>query len=131
MNFILRCLGIILEIIFYGLIFSLVVFMCSCSSLQPEGGKAASLNQTKKELVDIIKDGDNLTPTQKVIIKHAIAELDDAKNQSAKIEKLQSQVIKTAEKAGAGKLIYYIMYFVVFLVGSFLIFKVLKKFSLF
>lgn len=130
MNFIFRCIGIILEILFYGLIVSVILFFVSCSSVQTGGGMKASYQQTEKEIQDILKD-DNLTPAQKIVLKHAVADLKDAQAAQKQQARLQDQIIKASEKAGAGKLIYYIMYFVVFLVIAFMGFKILKKFSLF
>lgn len=130
MNFIFRCIGIILEILFYGLIVSVILFFVSCSSVQTGGETKASYQQTEKEIQDILKD-DNLTPAQKIVLKHAAADLKDAQSAAKQQSKLQDQVIKASEKAGAGKLVYNIMYFVVFLVAAYLGFKILKKFSLF
>lgn len=131
MNFILRCLGIILEALLYVAIVGIIVFMCSCSSIQPGGNKTASYQQTVTEIDDIIKHGDNLTPAQKIVLKHAAADLKDAQTAGKQSAKLQEKLIAASEKAGAGKLIYYIMYFVVFLVAAFMGFKILKKFSIF
>ena len=130
MNFIFRCIGIILEILFYGIIVSVILFFVSCSSVQTGGEMKASYQQTEKEIQDILKD-DNLTPAQKIVLKHAAADLKDAQAAQKQQARLQDQIIKASEKAGAGKLIYNIMYFVAFLVAAFLGFKILKKFSLF
>ena len=130
MYFIFRCIGILLEILFYVMIVSIIVFFVSCSSVPiSDSGKTASYEQTKTEIDDIIKHGDNLTPAQKIVLKHAAANLKDAQVTQKQQTKLQEQIIKASEKAGAGKLVYYIMYFVAFLVASFLGFKILKKFS--
>lgn len=130
--FILRCIGIILEILFYGLIVSIILFFVSCSSVQTGGGdmKTASYQQTAKEIQEALKHGDNLTPTQKIILAHAAADLKDAQTQSQQAAKLQDKLIKASEKAGAGKLIYYIMYFVGFLVLSFAGLKIMKRFGI-
>lgn len=129
--FLWRCLGIILEILFYGLIVSIIVFMVSCSSVQTGGDiKCQSYEQTGKEIQDILKDGDNLTPAQKIVLKHAAAELKDAQTQGKQNAELQNKLIKASEKAGAGKLIYYIMYFVGFLIFAFFGFKIMKRFGI-
>lgn len=129
---IIRFIGLFLQALIFTLLVSLIVMPVSCSSLKPiDGMKTASIEQTKKELEDIIKHGDNLTPAQKIVLKHAAADLKDAQSAAKQQSKLQDQVIKASEKAGAGKLVYNIMYFVVFLVAAYLGFKILKKFSLF
>lgn len=129
---IIRFIGLFLQALIFTLLVSLIVMPVSCSSLKPiDGMKTASIEQTKKELEDIIKHGDNLTPAQKIVLQHAAADLKDAQATQKQAVKLQEQVIKASEKAGAGKLIYYIMYFVVFLVAAFLGFKIMRKFSLF
>ena len=125
--FIWRCLGIILEILFYGLIVSIIVFMVSCSSVQTGGEKKASYQQTEKEIQDILKDGDNLTPAQKIVLKHAAAELKDAQTQGKQNAELQNKLIKASEKAGAGKMVYAIGGFVVFIISAFVGMKILKR----
>ena len=129
--FILRCIGIILEILFYVTIVSVILFFVSCSSIQTGGDmKTASYQQTAKEIQEALKDGDNLTPAQKIILAHAAADLKDAQTQSQQAAKLQDKLIIASEKAGAGKLIYYIMYFVGFLVLSFVGLKIMKRFGI-
>ena len=120
MKFILKCVGILLEIIFYVAVVAVIVFMISCSSVQTLGNGGIytkglnSYSGTIDELKDILKH-DQLTDKQKVIVNHAIDNLKDAKKQNTKTEKLQEQLIKSSEKAGAGKLIYNIMYFVAYI----------------
>lgn len=122
----------IIQFLFACVIAFGIVSLLSCSSIQTGGEtKAASYHQSYTEIQDILKHSDNLTPEQKVILKHAAADLKDAQTQSKQIAKLQTQIVKSSEKAGAGKLIYNIMYFVAFLVAAFLGFKIMKKFSIF
>lgn len=121
-------------------IISVIIAVClvsifSCSSVQTSGGGVCtkglnSYSGTIDELKDILKH-DPLTDKQKVIVNHAIDNLKDAKKQNTKTEKLQEQLIKSSEKAGAGKLVYNIMYFVIFLIVAFAGFKIMKKFSFF
>lgn len=94
------------------------------------GEKTASLQESEKELTDTLKD-DNLTPVQKVIIKHAISDLKQAQATEKKAGELEKKVIASAEKAGAGKLTYTIIYFVVFLIVAYVVVKIGKKFGLF
>lgn len=128
-HFIFRCLGILLEILFYCLIVSVIVFFVSCSSVQNIGEKSASYIESSKELDSIINN-ENITPVQKIILKHASEELKQAEAQNKQVTKLHEKLVASSEKAGAGKLVYYIMYFVVFLVATFLGFKILKKFGI-
>ena len=121
-------------------IISVIIAVClvsifSCSSVQTSGGGVCtkglnSYSGTIDELKDILKH-DPLTDKQKVIVNHAIDNLKDAKKQNTKTEKLQEQLVKSSEKAGAGKLVYNIMYFVIFLIVAFAGFKIMKKFSFF
>ena len=114
------------------ILFAIMIFFVSCSSVPITGDtKCQSYEQTGKEIQDIIKNGDNLKPEQILVLKHAAAELKDAQKQGKQVSELQNKLIKSSEKAGAGKLVYNIMYFVAFLVGAFLVFKILKKFSIF
>lgn len=129
-RFIYTIIDIILKIIISGLVLAALLFITSCSTVQP-GEKTASYQQTVTEIDDIIKHGDNLTPVQKIVLKHAAADLKDAQAAGKQTAKLQEKLISASEKAGAGKLIYYIMYFVAFLVAAFMGFKILKKFSIF
>lgn len=130
-RFLWRCLGIFLEILFYIIVVGIIVFMVSCSSVPITGdNKCQSYKQTGKEIQDIIKNGDNLKPEQILVLKHAAAELKDAQKQGKQIAELQNKLIKSSEKAGAGKLVYYIMYFVVFLVAAFIGLKVMKRFGI-
>ena len=131
-HFILRCAGILLEILFYVLIVSIIVSVVSCSSIsvQPGGNeKTASYHQTEKEIQNILKGGGNLTPAQKIVLQHAAADLKDAEVQSRQQAKLQEKLISASEKAGAGKLVYYIMYFAAFLIAAFVGLKILRKFG--
>ena len=119
----------IIQLTFAVLLTMFLLSIFGCTSIQ-NAGNVASYQQTEEELINI-SDDDNLTPAQKIIIKHAAADLKDAQAQGKQTAKLREQVIKASEKAGAGKLVYNIMYFVAFLVAAFLGFKILKKFSLF
>jgi t-SNARE complex subunit (syntaxin) len=94
------------------------------------GEKTASFIESEKELTDTLKD-DNLTAVQKIIIKHAISDLKQAQATEKKAVELEKKVVASAEKAGAGKLIYTIIYFVAFLIVAFIGFKIMRKFSFF
>ena len=108
--FILKCIGIILEILFYAAIVGIIVFFVSCSSIPiTDTGKTASYIQTGKEIEEIIKHGDNLTPAQKIVLQHAAADLKDAQAMQKQQVKLQEKLISASEKAGAGKLVYWLI----------------------
>ena len=126
--FILRCIGIILEILFYATVVSIIVFFVSCSSVQPGSGdmKTASYQQTAKEIQEALEHGDNLTPAQKIILAHAAADLKDAQTQSQQAAKLQDKLITASEKAGAGKMIYALGGFIIFLIVIYIGNKALK-----
>lgn len=136
MKKIIYCIKSVLFILLQSVIAILIAWamltLLSCSSVPITGGeKCASYQQTDKEINDILKHGDNLTQAQRIVLQHASADLKDAQKQNKQTASLQTQLIKSSEKAGAGKLIYNIMYFAAFLVAAFLGFKLMKKFSLF
>lgn len=112
------------------LILFAIVLQLSCSSVQTIKS-ADSIELTRNEIEDILKHDENLTPAQKIVLKHAVADLKDAQTQSKQAVKLQDKVIESSEKAGAGKLVYNIMYFIIFLIIAFAGFKIMKKFSFF
>lgn len=123
--FILRCVGIILEVLFYAAIVSIIVFFVSCSSVQKTAYKnTAGYQQTEKEIQDILKHGDNLSPAQKIVLQHAAADLKDAQAVNKKAVQLQEKLITASEKAGAGKLIYWILYTVIGGMALFLFTKI-------
>lgn len=130
--FIFRCIGIILEILFYATVVSIIVFFVSCSSVQPGSGdmKTASYQQTAKEIQEALEHGDNLTPAQKIILAHAAADLKDAQTQSKQTAKLQDKLITASEKSGAGKFAYWILYVVLGGMILFLFNKIKRIFGL-
>lgn len=128
---IIRFIGLFLQALIFTLLVSLIVMPVSCSSLKPiDGMKTASIEQTKKELEDIIKHGDNLTPAQKIVLQHAAADLKDAQAARKQQAKLQEQVIKASEKAGAGKMVYAIGGFIIFLIVMYIGNRALAIFKL-
>ena len=82
-------------------------------------------NLSAKELEDMSK-ADNLTPEQKVILKHAAVNLQQAEKESKEIEKLQKQIVSESKLAGAGRMIYTIIGAAVFAVLAMFVFKFLK-----
>lgn len=113
-----------------------VIFICifsaffytGCSTLQKNN--IPESKQTVSEIDDIIKH-DKLTDKQKVILQHAKTELQSAQQTASKNEELQNELIKESKLAGAGKMVYTVIYFVAFLIVAFIGFKILKKFGIF
>lgn len=87
--------------------------------------KTTSGNLSAKELEDMSK-ADNLTPEQKVILKHAAVNLQQAEKESKEIEKLQKQIVSESKLAGAGRMAYVIIGAAVFAVLAMFVFKFLK-----
>ena len=81
-----------------------LIFYTGCSTVQYK----SEYSQTAAELEQELKN-DNLTPVQKVIIRHAITELKQAEKTDKKNEQLQNQVVSKSEKAGAGTIIYWLL----------------------
>jgi len=104
------------------------IFSTGCSTLQTN---TKEYNQTAKEIDDIIKHDNNLTDKQKVILQHAKIQIESASQTSKENDKLQQELVKESKLAGAGKMIYTLIYFVGFLIVAFITFKILKKFSIF
>ena len=79
----------------------------------------------------MLKHDNNLTPAQKIVLKHAKNQLAQAAQNEKKIEKLQNDLIKESKQAGAGKMVYTMIYFGVFLIIAYIVIKIGKKFGLF
>jgi len=108
---------------------TVIVVLCTgCASVQYSGNKNLSYKESEKELTDTLKD-DNLTAVQKIIIKHAISDLKQAEQTDKKAEQLQKEVVKKSEESGQGKAFNKIIGFIIFIIVSFLGFKIMKKFS--
>lgn len=87
--------------------------------------KMTPADLSARELENMSK-ADNLTPEQKVIIKHAAVSLQQMTKESKEIEKLQKQVLSESKMAGAGKMAYVIIGAVVFAVIAMFVFKFVK-----
>lgn len=86
------------------IIISLLLFVAGCSTVQYKN----DYQQTAAELEQELKN-DNLTPAQKVIIKHAITELKQAQNTDKKNDELQKQIVSDSKKSGAGTFAYILL----------------------
>ena len=86
------------------LIILFFVLFTGCVSTQ----KNSDIDLTGQELNRIESDA-NLTPEQKIIIKHAEASLRDAVVINKENSKLENKVISESKEAGAGTLIYWII----------------------
>jgi hypothetical protein len=90
------------------LLCTIFLFVAGCISLPTPIPKSADLDLTTKELQQVEKDK-NLTEPQKIIIKHAIAQLQNAKKTEQENHKLTNKVIKDEKAAGVGKFMYWII----------------------
>ena len=87
--------------------------------------KMTPADLSARELENMSK-ADNLTPEQKVILKHAAVNLKQAEKESKEIEKLQKQIVSESKLAGAGRMAYVIIGAAVFAVLAMFVFKFLK-----
>ena len=79
----------------------LLIFIAGCSTVQYK----SEYSQTAAELEQELKN-DNLTPVQKVIIRHAITELKQAQKTDKENDNLQNKLINESKKSGAGTFAY-------------------------
>ena len=83
------------------IIISLLLFLAGCSTVQYK----SEYSQTASELEQELKNN-NLTPVQKVIIRHAITELKQAQKTDKENKELQNNLISESKKSGAGTFAY-------------------------
>jgi len=83
------------------------------------------MDLTRNEL-EIMQEDNNLTETQKVIIKHAISNLSTASKVQKENNKLSDKLQKESGYAGAGKMIYLLIGLIFFLTIAFIIYKLRK-----
>lgn len=107
-------------------------FMFACSSLPVK--TVSDFKQAEKE-VDKIKVTTEADQVRKDHIKNSLKqclqlEANYEKLQAA-YEKLQNEYNDISEKAGAGKMVYTVIYSALAIAGIFLILKILKKFAIF
>ena len=110
-------------------IFSTVIYT-SCSTLQNSTIKTSESNQTANEIDDIIKH-DKLTDKQKIVLTHARLQLLSVNEIDSQNRQLQSEFVKESKLAGAGKMVYTVIYFVGFFIVVFIGFKILKRIGIF
>mgnify|MGYP001312384846 CR=1 FL=1 len=79
----------------------ILLFIVGCSTVQYK----SEYSQTASELEQELKN-DNLTPVQKVIIKHAITELKQAQKTDKENTVLNDRLISESKKSGAGTFAY-------------------------
>lgn len=77
------------------------IFYTGCSTVQYK----SEYSQTAAELEQELKN-DNLTPVQKVIIRHAITELKQAQKTDKENTVLNDRLISESKKSGAGTFAY-------------------------
>jgi hypothetical protein len=111
-----------MKLFFVCLVFGFV----SCSTIQYSN--KSDYNQAAGELNDISKD-DNLTPEQKVIIKHASTKLQAVEKIVKENEKLQQELVKESKQAGAGRMAYSVLIFLCLVVTAFIIKKMMGVFT--
>jgi len=105
------------------LIIILMVLFVGCSTVQY---KNESYDQTRSEIEDIIKHDTNLTDAQKIVLKHAAADLKTAQAQSKENAKLTTEIIKTSKSAGAGNLVYVMLGIIGAGIVAFIVSKIVK-----
>jgi hypothetical protein len=108
------------------------IFLFACSSLPVK--TVSDFKEAGKE-VDKIKVTSEADQVRKDHIKNSLKqclqlEANYEKLQTA-YEKLQKEYNKISEKAGAGKLVYTVIYSALAIAGIFLILKIIKKFAIF
>lgn len=82
----------------------IILLIAGCSSVQYK----TEYDQTAKELEQELKK-DNLTPEQKIIIRHAIIELTQAKKIDKENDVLKDQLVSESKKSGAGNFAYWLI----------------------
>lgn len=112
-----------IHVIFICIIFT--VFYTGCATI---GENKSALYNVSADELDKISQSENLTPEQKVIIKHASINLKQAEKAENKVSELQEKLVKESKLAGAGKMIYTIIFFIAFCIISYIGFKILKRF---
>lgn len=103
----------------------LVLFVAGCAGVGVKTQKS-DYSLTGEEIQDILRHDKNLTPEQKIVLKHAAVELRNAQKQDIKNDQLQQQLVKESKQAGAGNLVYWIIGTVIFMGTVFVISKVLR-----
>ena len=114
----------------YFIVYVLIILTVT-GCMTTSGIKTAEYKQTASEIEDIVKRDTNLTPMQKVVLKHAIVNLREAEKKDQEVIQLQKQVVSESKLAGAGKMVYVLIGFIIFLIVSVFGFRVMKKFSVF
>ena len=102
-------------------IFILLIFL-SCASPQYK----SDYQQTGQEISDIITHDTNLTPTQKIVLKHAEIELKTAQAQEKQNGILENKLISESKRAGAGTLTYCIIGIMALGIAAFVVSKFVK-----
>jgi hypothetical protein len=100
----------------------LLLFFAACTTTPYK----SDYKETGQEIKNILQHDQNLTPAQKIILKHAMTELDSAQKQSKQNSELQNKVIAESQRAGAGTLIYWIIGVIAFGISAFIISKIMK-----
>lgn len=95
------------------------LFIVGCASVQPK----FQYNQTADELEQELRN-DNLTPVQRVVIKHAIAELKGAAKMTEENAKLQKKLVAESKDAGAGVLVKWLIGLAFLIVAAFIVTKI-------
>ena len=103
-----------------------LLFIASCSTL-PVAPVTTSYKQSAKELKDIIKVDKTLSPVAKIVIKHAINDLENADKLQKDAENLEKKVISDSKEAGAGKLVYTLIYGGIGVFVLLVVLKIMKK----
>lgn len=106
------------------IIILILLFGVACGSVITK----SEFKQTAGEIQDILKSDKNLTPEQKVILRHAVVNLQDADRQSREKEKLQDKLVSTSKDAGAGRMMYVLCAVLALGIVAFVISKFTKLF---
>ena len=106
------------------IIILILLFGLACGSVTTK----SEFKQTAGEIQDILKSDKNLTPVQRVILKHALVNLQDADKQSKEKEKLQDKLVSTSKDAGAGRIMYILCGVLALGIVAFVVSKFVKLF---
>lgn len=101
------------------IIISLLLFVAGCSTVQYKN----DYQQTAAELEQELKN-DNLTPVQKVIIRHAITGLQQAQKTDKENRELRNNLISESKKSGAGTFAYGLLLVGIMGIIAFIIAKI-------
>lgn len=104
--------------------FIIFVLLIGCSTSQYK----TDFGQSSDEIEKIIKDGNGITPEQKVILRHAADRLRSADSLQSENAGLRDDIADASKDAGAGKMAYAILAVIGLAITAFITSKIFKIF---